>query len=93
MCRIRPEIFQNFFNFVKGHTQYAFFSLQRQLMEQKQQKKRQARAGGIQTNDSSQYIYSRPSTAKSKSRDESKPLMELSSTSTASTLVTPLHGN
>ncbi|OQV22432.1 Tubby protein-like protein [Hypsibius exemplaris] len=71
-----------------------FFLLlfRRQLMEQKQQKKRQARAGGVQTNDSSQYIYSRPSTAKSKSREESKPLMELSSTSTTSTLVTPLHG-
>ena len=63
---------------------------QRQLMEAKQQKKRQARAGGLQTNDA-QSTYPRPGTAKSKNREESKPLMDLSS-SRSSSMVTPLHG-
>lgn len=69
----------------------AFFYLQRQLMEQKQKQKRQSRAGGVLSNDNgTQYIYSRPTTGKSKNREETKPLMDLSSTS--GSIVTPLHG-
>ncbi|XP_055335588.1 protein king tubby 1-like isoform X2 [Paramacrobiotus metropolitanus] len=77
----------------EGFVRQDRLDFQRQLAEQKQKQKRQARAGGLRQNTepaTNQYVYSRPQTAKTKNREESKPLMDVSSAS--SSVVTPLHG-